>query len=371
MGVTSISEARFKKFGGESPIWQTPSGTLGNIFNKSLDNISITLSAYDPEGKNIYYSLIEGSLPPGLSLSNSGIISGSTSSVLSDTLYNFTVQASDGSSISNRAFSLTVKTAVIQNFTSLGTSVWTAPSNCKKVQVLVIGGGAGGAGGGGGAGGFIEVSDYIVTPGNPYTVTVGAGGNGSATGGSSNAGSGGDSVFDILIAKGGGGGGKFGVTGSSGGCGGGAGHDPGAAIGGSSNQLSSFGAYSNIGFGFNGGKGSTGTGWTSGSGGGGAGAIGDGGVTTTDNARGANGGIGRTSTITGTSLYYCGGGGGGANTDSNTPGGGTGGLGGGGNGGASNNASGLNASYYGSGGGGGEYHGTGGSGYQGIVILKF
>ena len=219
MGVTSISEARFKKFGGESPIWQTPSGSLGNIFDKSLDNVSITLLASDPEGKNIYYSLIEGSLPPGLSLSNSGIISGSTSSVLSDTLYNFTVQASDGSSIFNRAFSLTVKTAVIQNFTSLGTSTWTAPLNCKKVQVLVIGGGGGAAGGGGGAGGFIEVSNYVVIPGNLHTVTVGASGNGAANLGSNNAASGGDSVFDILIAKGGGGGGKANATGSSGGCG--------------------------------------------------------------------------------------------------------------------------------------------------------
>jgi hypothetical protein len=56
------------------------------------------------------------------------------------------------------------------------------------VDYLVIGGGGGGGGGnystasgGGGAGGFLTGSGFPVTSGQPYTVTVGAGGVGGVS----------------------------------------------------------------------------------------------------------------------------------------------------------------------------------------------
>ena len=58
---------------------------------------------------------------------------------------------------------------------------WTAPTGVTNIEVLAVGGG-GGAGtyysGGGGGGGVVYNSDYVVTPGNSYAITVGLGGAG-------------------------------------------------------------------------------------------------------------------------------------------------------------------------------------------------
>lgn len=80
----------------------------------------------------------------------------------------------------------------------------------SSVEVLVVaGGGSGGVdnGGGGGAGGVIHDTNYSVTPGTSYTVTIGAGGAaraGPSDDGPGNNGS--NSSFGSLTAIGGGGG---------------------------------------------------------------------------------------------------------------------------------------------------------------------
>jgi hypothetical protein len=62
-----------------------------------------------------------------------------------------------------------------QIFTSSGT--WTAPTGVTKVWLLVVGGGGGGnQSGGQGMGGAQTQQQLTVSPGNVYTVTVGAGG---------------------------------------------------------------------------------------------------------------------------------------------------------------------------------------------------
>lgn len=106
------------------------------------------------------------------------------------------------------AFSAQAATAT---YTASGT--WTAPAGVTSVDVEVWGGGGGGGGqnnnadgGGGGGGGAYSKSTIAVTPGNTYTVTVGAGGAGG-TGGTGV--TGGDSYFinaATVMAKGGTGG---------------------------------------------------------------------------------------------------------------------------------------------------------------------
>lgn len=90
--------------------------------------------------------------------------------------------------------------AVTDTFTASGT--WTAPTGVTSVSVEVWGGGGGSGyhnGGGGGGGAYSKVNALAVTPGNNYTVTVGAGGGESQDGG--------DSWFSssgTVMAKGGG-----------------------------------------------------------------------------------------------------------------------------------------------------------------------
>ena len=67
---------------------------------------------------------------------------------------------------------------IIQTFKTSGS--WVAPEGVNAVEYLVVAGGGGGCeddtgGGGGGAGGFRTGTSYAVTPGNTYTITVGAG----------------------------------------------------------------------------------------------------------------------------------------------------------------------------------------------------
>jgi hypothetical protein len=90
----------------------------------------------------------------------------------------------------------------------------------RTIQVLVVAGGGGGGsgsaanpafiGGPGGAGGFLERTAVAITLGTAYTISIGAGGGGSARpGGIGQGADGSDSFFADIIAYGGGGGGAF------------------------------------------------------------------------------------------------------------------------------------------------------------------
>jgi hypothetical protein len=247
---------------------------------------------------------------------------------------------------------------------TLTNTSWTAPTGVTQVEVLVVGGGGGGGGnkaGGGGGGGVIYNSAYTVTPGNSYTVTVGAGGAGAN--GSTNAGStGSSSVFDTLTATGGGGGAtdtantpNNGIAGASGG---------GGARGGT-------GGAGTAALGFSGGNASNNANGYGGGGGGGAGGPGSNG----HGFFGGGGGPGLNFNISGTPTWYAGGGGG-MNYYSGLGGnyGGAGGIGGGGAG-----TSGGTAGTASTGGGGGGSDNSqagysaafGGAGGSGVVIIRY
>jgi len=95
-------------------------------------------------------------------------------------------------------FGRTADAATVYTFNSAGSSSWTCPAGVTSVQVECWGGGgAGGAaqtvsgsgptgGGGGGGGAYLKSTAVAVTPGNTYTLTVGAGG--TSAGGVSTAG---------------------------------------------------------------------------------------------------------------------------------------------------------------------------------------
>ena len=264
-----------------------------------------------------------------------------------------------------------INAGVVQRFTTVGTTAWTAPSDVTQVEVLVVAGG-GGTGhseyhnGGGGGGGLIYNNSYPVVPGQTYTVTVGAGGTGGTSNSSGNQTAGGNSIFGSLTALGGGKGGSHSTyPGGNGGSGGG-----GAENGGAGSRVAGTGTPGQ-GFagavGFNGGQGA--------GGGGGAGGPGEVGV---NNSRGGNGGPGLQFGISGTPTYYAGGGGG-ANYYGNTTS--SGGLGGGGIGwwnnvsGGSNGAAGSSNGTPNTGGGAGGYERAdlraGAVGGSGIVLIRY
>lgn len=236
--------------------------------------------------------------------------------------------------------------------------------NLAMTDYLVVGGGGGGGnamGGGGGGGGVTNATGIVralLSAGDTFTVSVGAGGAGA--GGYNSKGANGKATsftfgdISVSVAGGGGGGSWFNAGGADG------------ASGGGGTQSSAGGAgIDGLGY-----AGATGVG-SSRAGGGGGGAGHEGYQYTADPKRAGNGGEGIVSSITGEAVYYGGGGGGGA--DSCDPG--FGGLGGGGDG--KKKAAGQpGADGFGGGGGGGSWLGTnsdsrncGGNGGSGTVIL--
>lgn len=366
----------------DSPVWSTTAGSLGTYTGSSIQ-----LAATDDESNTITYSVTSGSLPTGLSLSSSGLISGT--STANPATYTFTVSASDGSNTAvTRSFSIVIPIAVtggsiaisgdyrVHTFTSSG--VFATNLSSLNVDYLVVAGGGGGGttyGGGGGAGGLRSTvtatgrggtleSQLTLSSNNNHTVTVGGGGATGLAGynpTNSPGFNGNNSVFSTITALGGGGGGGGGGSSKNGGSGGG-GMDSVTPGSGTTGQ------------GFNGG-GSASSGNYGAGGGGGAGSNGVSGNT----GAGGNGGSGVAVAISGSSVTYAGGGGGGTYTGGTS---GSGGSGGGGNAGASGvttAGSGFSGTANTGGGGGGssalqagsQYLGVGGTGGSGIVIVRY
>jgi hypothetical protein len=100
------------------PSWTTAAGSLGTF--ASDETIStITLQATEPDAGTITFNITSGALPTGLSLTGADI-DGTTSLETADTLYTFTVTATDDESQSTpRTFTITVKKEFksVDNFT--------------------------------------------------------------------------------------------------------------------------------------------------------------------------------------------------------------------------------------------------------------
>jgi len=143
--------------------------------------------------------------------------------------------------VSVKDTSAITSTSNLTQITSSSSSYSLATNQTGFVDAYLMGGGGGGGhghhGGGGGGGGSVLLQSFPLTPGVPFSVTVGAAG---AQGSNAN---GGDTIFAGMRAKGGG----FGrvshtAPGGDGGCGGGASVHNSSATGGLSTQGSGVGA---------------------------------------------------------------------------------------------------------------------------------
>ena len=168
-----------------SPVWQTASGSLGDVLDSTRGSVSLSVTATDDESDTITYSVQSGSLPSGLSLNSStGAITGSTSAVGSDTTSNFTLRATSGTNTTDRAFSITLKAPVTQVFSYTGSNqTFTVPAGLTSFQVYMWGaGGNGGSsnastrnGGDGGAGGYVAGTISNYSAGQTFSLLVGQG----------------------------------------------------------------------------------------------------------------------------------------------------------------------------------------------------
>ena len=100
------------------PSWTTAAGTLGTFASDTTIS-TITLQASEPDSGTITFSITNGALPTGLSLTGADI-DGTTTLETADTLYTFTVTATDDETQTTpRTFTITVTKQFINtdNFT--------------------------------------------------------------------------------------------------------------------------------------------------------------------------------------------------------------------------------------------------------------
>ncbi len=100
------------------PTWTTAAGSLGT-FASGATISTITLQATEPDAGTITFNITNGALPTGLSLTGANI-DGTTTLETADTLYTFTVTATDDESQATpRTFTITVTKQFIstENFT--------------------------------------------------------------------------------------------------------------------------------------------------------------------------------------------------------------------------------------------------------------
>lgn len=114
------------------PIWSTSAGTVATINDRHGNYSPITtLSASDPDGTPITYSITSGAIPTNSSLNtSSGQITGSPGDVSGTTTYSFTVTASSDNQSTPRAFNIIVNPALD------GSSSSRAASNATNIKTL-------------------------------------------------------------------------------------------------------------------------------------------------------------------------------------------------------------------------------------------
>mgnify|MGYP003319807281 CR=1 FL=1 len=99
-----------------TPVWTTTAGKLGAI--EELASYSLQLEANTADSTAVTYSVIAGSLPPGLQLTSTGLLQGVPFEVATRTLYTFVVRATSGTTITDRTFSLDISGADAPTFTT-------------------------------------------------------------------------------------------------------------------------------------------------------------------------------------------------------------------------------------------------------------
>ena len=104
---------------GGTPAWNTTSGNLSTIIEKTA--LSTSVSATDPDGTSIIYS--SSNLPAWISLNSStGSLTGTSPEISVDTNYSFDITASDGVNTSSRSFSVSVTATTVAQAPTIGTA---------------------------------------------------------------------------------------------------------------------------------------------------------------------------------------------------------------------------------------------------------
>jgi hypothetical protein len=151
-------------------------GNLGAHFDSNR-SVSYTFIATALIGA-VTYSVSSGDIPIGTALNGStGVLSGTASSVVTDTTSSFVIRATDsGGSYIDRSYGITIKAPVVLNFSysSRSSQSWAVPTGLTQFTTHLWGGGgsAGTQGPGPGGGGGYSWANVTTQPGAIFKLWV-------------------------------------------------------------------------------------------------------------------------------------------------------------------------------------------------------
>jgi len=119
------------------PIWTTPAGNIATIAALVPNNFQLVANPVSP-ALSLTYTIISGNLPAGMTMTNTGYISGTPGIVNQETIYTFVVRATDNlSNIRDRTFTITVSGTANPTFsTPSGILITTSDSIWTEIPIL-------------------------------------------------------------------------------------------------------------------------------------------------------------------------------------------------------------------------------------------
>jgi hypothetical protein len=94
--------------GPDAPEFVTPAGTIGNFYDGTI-LVGLQIQYTDPDpNETVIVRLVAGNLPPGTTLSPTGLISGIIAVSTQDVTYEFTLEVTDGNLNNLRTFNIVV-----------------------------------------------------------------------------------------------------------------------------------------------------------------------------------------------------------------------------------------------------------------------
>ena len=107
------------------PEWKTSAGDLGTYPSNELLNIQLRAEPQFPANQ-VFYKVLAGLLPSGLSMDPLGQVTGTPANVSFDSVNTFTIRATDNeNNIRDRTFSLTISGSNTPKLTTLPGSIIT------------------------------------------------------------------------------------------------------------------------------------------------------------------------------------------------------------------------------------------------------
>ncbi len=119
------------------PIWNTSAGSIGT-FVPGTAMFPVQLVAYpQAPAVSVSYAIINGSLPSGVTMSSLGLITGTPSTLINDSIFNFVVRATDNlNNISDRGFTIKISNVTPLWVTNQGSIGIFAASSSVTYQLI-------------------------------------------------------------------------------------------------------------------------------------------------------------------------------------------------------------------------------------------